>query len=368
MRTVLSFYLVLTVLLVSCTTRSSFITGGFSESGDSAIVVYDIEYPSGKVRIAEAFNAGPNPSFLALSTKHNLIYAINEVDNFSGPSTGGLTAIMHNGNLRNLTKAASIAVPTGGPCHLSLSPDEKYILVANYGGGSVAVVSTDEKGLPSAVSDVVVYDTLDGRKSHAHMICFGPSGDEVFVSDLGFDRILVYRFDKSAGKLLPDPDTVLFEKGTGPRHFVFSRGRSKMYVIGELNNKVSVISLAESDKYRSLQVCSSLGKETETKNYSADIHLSNDGKYLYASNRGDNKIATFKVGVDGMLSEPSVSECGGNWPRNFSIDPTGRFLICSNQKSDNITIFRLDLSTGLPAEISSTVKRTAPSFTGFLMR
>jgi 6-phosphogluconolactonase len=260
-----------------------------------------------------------------------------------------------------------MTVPNGGPCYISLSPDNRFLLVANYGGGSVAVVKLDENGIPEAVTDTIIYsDTIlyrnKAKVSHAHMIGFNPAGEKVYVTDLGLDRIMIYTLDKVTGKLIP-----LLENGvavapfTGPRHFVFSNDGTMMYVMGELNSAISVLKVGGPLGLREVQTISSLKAGFSGKNYSADIHIAGSGKFLYVTNRGENSVATFSIGKDGLLTLSGHTSCGGNWPRNFEIDPSDRFLLVANQKSDNIVVFKIDPSTGIPADSIQNVVVKAPA-------
>jgi 6-phosphogluconolactonase len=258
-------------------------------------------------------------------------------------------------------------VPTGGPCYIAVDPRDKYLLIANYGGGSVAVVRLDSNGIPSEVTQTVVYDTTGGKRSHAHMIDFDPMGKRVYVSDLGLDRIMICTFDYERGVLVPVSDSgVALPEGTGPRHFVFNSSGSILYLMGELNNTVTVFKVSDSEGLEKIQTIQSRDGLSGIRNYSADIHLGKDGKYLYASNRGDNTIVTFTVGNDGKLSDPVSVSCGGDWPRNFTVDPSGKFIIVGNQKSDQISVLKIDSETGLPLVKISEHEVPAPACHWFI--
>jgi 6-phosphogluconolactonase len=354
-------------LISGCSQKTRMVAGGFSENGENGISIFDFNSTKGTMELISSFNAGPNPSYLCISEKNKLIYAINEVSEFNGVRGGGVTAVRYVNNFENLTKAGEIPVPNGGPCFISLTPCGKYLLVANYGGGSVAVVKLGATGIPEAVTDTIIYtDTVLYRKdikvSHAHMIGFDPSGEKVYVTDLGLDRIMIYSLNYESGKLIP-----LSEKGialapyTGPRHFVFNSEGTMLYVMGELNSAVTVFRVGGPLGLREVQTISALGQGFTGKNSSADIHIGKSGKFLYATNRGENSIATFRIGIDGLLSLSGHTSCGGNWPRNFAIDPSGRFLLAANQRSGNIAVFKIDPLNGIPADSTQNVLIKSPS-------
>jgi 6-phosphogluconolactonase len=184
--------------------------------------------------------------------------------------------------------------------------------------------------------------------SHAHMILHDPAGSRVYVTDLGLDRIVIYDFDNKEGKLNQVENGIAtFPKGSGPRHFVFNSDGSKLYVINELGSYISVFNAENKQGLTRVQDLPTVRNDYMGLNYCADIHLGKDGKFLYGSNRGENSIVTFKVGNDGLLSLAGHTSCGGDWPRNFVIDPSGKFILVGNQKSDSISVFRIDRKTGL---------------------
>ncbi len=232
-------------------------------------------------------------------------------------------------------------------CH----PIQLTCSVASYPNGSVAVIRLGSDGIPETVSDTVIYYKTAPKPSHAHMIQNDPSGRKVYVTDLGLDRIMVYDFDSKTGKLnLTTNDTVNVPAGSGPRHFTFNSDGSKMYVINELGSKMMSFDVDAGGGLKLLQTLPTFREGYMENNYCADIHLSKDGRFLYGSNRGENTIVTFRIEKDGTLSLAGHTSCGGNWPRNFTLDPSGKFLLVGNQKSDSISVFRLNRKTGLPEE------------------
>ena len=345
----------------SCNPKVKLVTGSYSAKGDSGINVFDFDQAKGTLSPVGTFNAGPNPSYFCFNRKLNLIYAINEVDSFIKPRSGGLTTIKHNGKFGDLKKVNELAVPNGGPCFISITPQNDFLLIANYGGGSVAVVKLDEYGLPVSVTDIVHFSGADGSVSHAHMIISDDAGGRIYVSDLGLDRVWIFELNRAAGRLKTLlPEGLALPKGTGPRHFLFNAEGTRLYLICELNSTINVFNIDREKGLVPIQTISTLKEGYTGENSCADIHLSSSGKFLYGSNRGENDIVTFEINEDGTIKPVGHTDCGGNWPRNFAIDPLGKFLLAGNQRSGNIAVFRLDSNTGIPSQKVYDYKIAAP--------
>jgi 6-phosphogluconolactonase len=330
----------------SCHNASTHLfVGSYTKPGEKGLAVYDYNEKNGKLTLVSQNDAGQNPTYFCFSKRTGIFYIANEVMEFNGQPGGGVTTLKYNEN-GTFQKIGELLIPYGGPCFISMSPDSGYIFLANYPKGSVAVAKLDDKGIPQAITDTILYVKTSPEVSHAHMIKSDPSGKKIYVSDLGLDRLIRYDFDVNAGKLHPS-DTLEVPKGLGPRHFDFSKDGSYLYLINELGSRIVVFSLAGS-KPRVIQNITTLKNEGKVESFCADIHISNDGKYLYGSNRGENSIVTFAVQPDGTLKLAGHTSCGGNWPRNFTLDPANRFLLVGNQKSDSMAVFRIDMKTGLP--------------------
>jgi 6-phosphogluconolactonase len=281
---------------------------------------------------------------------------------FSGVKGGGVTTLKYDREKGSFEKLKELVVPEGGPCYISLSPKEDYLLFANYSSSSVAVVKLDDNGLPEKVTDAFSFPESEGKSSHPHMISFDPAGKKVYLTDLGFDRIVIYDFDGATGKLRQAENGIVnFEKGSGPRHFEFNPPGTKMYVICELNSTISVFDVQMNGTLSPVQSLSTLSQEYKGESYCADIHIGEDGKYLYGSNRGENTIAVFSIESDGRLESAGRVSCGGDWPRNFVIDPSGKYLLVANQKSGNIVLFNIDLKSGMPVATLKEYKIDSPA-------
>jgi 6-phosphogluconolactonase len=336
-------------------------TGTYAEGAKHGFFIFDLNREAGTFKLVSESDAGPNPSYFCMSRKNGFIYAANEVGDFKGVKGGGVTALSYDASTGTAKKIGDLPVPNGGPAFIAISPNDDYLFLANYSGGSVAVVKLNEKGIPVCVTDTIVYKAGEGKVSHAHMVSFDPTGRRVYVADLGLDRVVAYDFDAGKGKLIQIPDGIAqFPKGAGPRHFTFSEDGSRMYVICELNSTIAFLNVRKDGGLQIVQTLSTLREGFKGKSYCADIHLGKDGKYLYGSNRGENTIVTFRVGQDGKLTLAGHTSCGGEWPRNFVIDPSGKYLLVGNQNSGNISMFSIDEKSGLPLMPSKDYKIAAP--------
>jgi 6-phosphogluconolactonase len=354
------------LILISCSKKietTKLFVGRFTETGENGLLLLNIDKEKGTLKLISQADAGPNPSYFCISKKHGLIYAANEVMNFRGGTGGGVTTLSYDRKTDSIKKLSEIAVPDGSPCFISLSPAEDYLFLANYTGGSIDVIKLDEEGIPQEITDAVLFEGV----SHPHMIAFDPAGKHIYLTDLGLDRISIYSFDPLSGKLqLKQNGIVKLPAGAGPRHFVFNSDGSKMYVISELNSTITVFSVDTNGNLDSLQTITSLTEGFKGQSFCADIHIGKNGNFLYGSNRGENTIVTFRIEKDGKLSLAGHTSCGGDWPRNFVIDPLGEFILVGNQRSGNITIFRIDETTGLPIEPGNDYKLNTPACLKFL--
>jgi 6-phosphogluconolactonase len=349
---------VLTSFLSSCNMgEKTFIASSYSGDGAADVLLCRLT-GNGSIEKLSDITVGDNPSYFT-SGRGGLIYLVNEVDTFDMKAGGGITTLRYDKKSKSLGKISSINQGGGGPCHITVSTDGKFLITANYGSGSVSVVKLNGEGIPEKVTDVIFY----GEKSHPHMTIHNPRLHTYYVSDLGLDRVHQLKLDTTLG-LLMNADIAYFdcEPGSGPRHMAIDRSSANLYVINELNSTASVFNIL-SDTVTAKQTVSTLPPGYTEKSFGADIHLSRSGKKLYGSNRGHNSIVTFRVGVDGTLSEPSNRNCGGNWPRNFALSPSGKFFLVANQRSNEISVIP---EGGTTDEAVSNLTLNAPSCVRFL--
>ena len=327
--------MVFAALISSCNMREkTFIASGYSGDGTADVLLCRLT-GNGSIEKISGITVGDNPSYFTFG-KGGLIYLVNEVDTFDMKAGGGITTLRYDKKSNSLEKISSMNQGGGGPCHIAVSVDGKYLITANYGSGSVSVVRLNSEGIPEKVTDIIFY----GEKSHPHMTIHNPRLHTYYVSDLGLDRVHQLKLDTTLG-LLMNADIAYFnsEPGSGPRHMAIDKSSANLYVINELSSTMSVHNIL-SDTVTVRQTLSTLPEGYAQKSFCADIHLSRSGNKIYGSNRGHNSIVTFRVGADGMLSEPSHRNCGGNWPRNFALSPSGKFFLVANQRSNEISVVR----------------------------
>ena len=346
--------------------QSALVYVGTYTSGDSqGIYILSLDYASGELRSVETINGVTNPSYLALNHHRNYLYAVNEETEFQGKKSGAVSAFAidkNTGSLKFLNKQATLG---GAPCYVSVSINDKYILVANYVGGNVSVFPVMSDGSLGASIDVEQHtgksvnpDRQEGP--HAHCIVLDPSGRFAYSCDLGTDKIMIYRFDSASGNLThANQPFVASKPGSGPRHLTLHTNGLYAYVINELDCTVSVLAVDKSTgALKEIQNLPTLPSDFKSQNTSADIHVSPNGKFLYCSNRGFDGITAFKIDEkSGKLEFLSRQSTMGKTPRNFVIDPTGKFLLVANQTSNSIVTFRIDPATGTltPTGHSATI-------------
>jgi 6-phosphogluconolactonase len=328
-------------------------TDGKSKS--EGIYLYSLQLSSGELRKVGVTAGVVNPSYLALDRGRRYLYAVNEVEEFRGQKSGALSAFavdQRTGALRFINQQPSLG---GSPCYVSVANDGRFVLVANYVGGNVAVLPVRRDGTLGEAVDLQQHRGASGvnperqEAPHAHCVVLDESNRHAYSCDLGADKVLIYRFDARSGKLAPAPTPFAqLKPGAGPRHFTFDPRSRRAYVISELSATVTVFAYdAATGALREVESVPTLPTDFKGENTSADIHVSPDGRFLYCSNRGHDHVAAF--GVDartGRLSFVADEPTRGRTPRNFAIDPTGEFLLVANQESDTITTFRRDARTG----------------------
>jgi len=325
-------------------------TGGKSQG----IYRFHLDLASGRLTPAGVTAGVSNPSFLAIHPNRRYLYAVNEIGELGGAKTGGVTAFSINPQSGDLTLLNQQPSQGGGPCYVVVDRRGKNVLVANYGGGSVAVLPIQEGGRlgPSTAAIQHMGSSANPQRQegpHAHSINLDRNNRFAFAADLGLDKILVYRFDTTKGTLVPnDPPAASVAPGSGPRHFAFHPNGRSAYVINEMNSTVTAFRYdPKAGVLKEVQTLSSLPAGFKGNNSTAEIQVHPSGKFLYGSNRGHHSIAIFAIDPEtGRLTPVGHQSTEGKTPRNFGIDPTGTYLLAANQDSDRIVVFRIDPQTG----------------------
>jgi 6-phosphogluconolactonase len=328
--------------------------GTYTGPTSKGIYAFRFNANSGKATSLGLVGETANPSFLVIDRSRTHLYAVNEVGDYQGQKSGGVSAFTIDRDTGKLTFLNEVSSRGAGPCYVTLDKTGKYVLVANYDGGSVAVFPVLEDGRLGEASSVVQHtghgpNAERQEAAHAHEVELSPDNKFALAADLGLDKILVYRFDATKGALAAnDPPFGELAPAAGPRHFIFHPNGKFLYVISEMGATVTGFGYdARTGALRNLQSISTLPQGFTGKNDSAEIEAHPSGKFLYASNRGPDNIAVFAVDrAKGTLKAISHVSTRGKTPRNFAIDPTGRYLFAANQESNNIVVFRVHPSSG----------------------
>jgi 6-phosphogluconolactonase (cycloisomerase 2 family) len=329
------------------------------------IHLFRVDRDTGALTAADTHEMGTSPSCLVLNAAGTRLYSANETDRVGDKKEGTVSAFAVDratGKLKPLN-----TVPSGGagPTFVSLHPSGRFLLVANYFGGSSAVLPVLEDGRLGDTTDVKADEgkvgptratnapkgsfAISGHdRTHAHMIQADPAGRFVLHADLGLDRIFVWKFDEKKGTLTPnDPASVSLPAGDGPRHFHFHPDGKWLYSIQEEGSNVVLFDYdAAKGRLTARQTLSTLPRGFTGSNFCSGILVSSDGRFVYAGNRLHDSIAIFSVGEKGDLTYVGEEWTRGDYPRSFNFDPAGRFLYCCNQRADNVTVFRVDRKTG----------------------
>ncbi|MCC6180184.1 MAG: lactonase family protein [Chloroflexi bacterium] len=328
--------------------------GTYTRLGTSeGIYVYRRDPDTGRLTLLHTV-AEEDPSFLAFDPTKRYLVTVSEKRAFAGEGMGEVASYRIDQETGNLAPINRQSTEGGEPCHLVVDPSGRYVLVANHEHGSVAVLPMEEDGTLRPVSDLQQHrgsgpgPTQTGP--HAHFVTFDPAGRLVLVNDKGIDKVMLYRLDTEAGKLVPhDPPFARLHPGAAPRHLAFHPNGRYVYVNGEADLTVTAFAYdAERGALTELHYLSTLPEGATGERYStAQTLVEPSGRFLYVSNRGHDSIAIFAIDPDtGRLTAVGHVSTQGRAPRNFAIDPSGTFLYAANQNSDTIVQFHIDRETG----------------------
>lgn len=368
MRFCLAFAGLVAVAAFGGTTSSYFVyIGTYTTASSKGIYMFKFDAGTGEsgtpVLVAEA----KNPSFLEISHDGRFLYAVNETDRFDGQPGGSVSAYAVDEATGTLKLLNSVGTRGSGPCHLAIDPSNRCLVVANYGGGSVAAYRVGSDGRLSEPTSFFQHRgrSVNPRRQegpHAHGVTFDREGRFVFVPDLGLDQILIYRVMAADGVLVQnEPAFVSVTPGSGPRHFVFHPNGRFAYVINELANTVCAFEYdSAKGSLREIQRVSTLPDGYVGENTTAEIEIEPRGRYLVASNRGHDSLATYAIADDGTLRLVGHASTRGKTPRNFAFDPSGDWLWVGNQASNQLVLFRFRPDTGGLEATGKVIELGAP--------
>jgi 6-phosphogluconolactonase len=355
-----------TVILAAPPGRQTVYVGTYTDGTSRGIYRFDFDPATGSMSEPVLAVETKNPSFLALHPSGRFLYAVGEISSFEGQKTGAVSAFAVDEKTGDLTLLNQQASEGAGPCHLVVDRAGRNVLVANYGGGTVAVLPIDADGRLKKASSVRVHEgsgpnQARQQKPHAHGIYLDAAERFALSPDLGADRVFVYRYDGAKGTLEPHGAAPL-DPGSGPRHLALHSGGKHLYVINELLSTITAFSYdAAKGALAPLQTVSTLPAGFSGTSWTAEVEVSRDGRFVYGSNRGDDSLAVFSVDpATGRLGAAGHAPVGGKYPRHFAIDPTGRWVLAAHQNSGTIAVLKIDPATGVPALTGATVKVDKP--------
>jgi 6-phosphogluconolactonase len=343
--------------------NANLLVGTYTQNGSKGIYLYYLDTATGTLIEKGHTDAVSNPSFLAISKDKQFVYAVNENE------IGSISSFALNLEKNKLQLLNKVETKGAHPCHISISPDEKNIFVANYSGGSLTSFHRFADGRLSNAQQFIqnegasIHPTRQ-TKAHVHGSFFSPDGKWLLVNDLGMDKTLLFNYQTAIHPPLKQSamKDINANPGAGPRHLSFSKNGQRVYVLEELSGSISVYDFKKG-VLKLLQRDFTHPADFKDNPGSADIHISPDGKFLYASNRGtENNIVQYQIDQQGLLKigTKKYTPSGGMMPRNFTMSADGKWLLVANQASNNIVVFKRNLTTGNLTKMPGTASVPMP--------
>jgi len=357
------FFLLFIVSMVTVQAQKNklnLIVGTYTNACQSrGIYVYEFDTNNANIRLKKSSDSISNPSYLTLSKESDFVYAVKESGNESRVS-----ALRFEPKTGRMDTINSVSSQGADPCYII--NDESNVIVANYSGGNIAVFGKNQDGSLTSAKQVVQHfgksiNADRQEKPHVHMVYFSPDKKYVLSTDLGTDKVYIYDYNPSSNtEILTLKDSVSVKAGSGPRHLIFDKKGKYVYVLQELDGTITTFKYNQGT-LTYLNETSILPSDYSGNIGSADIHISPNGKFLYATNRGDaNTISVFKIKKKGKLQSKGQMSTLGKGPRNFVIDPTGRYLLVGHQYSNDIVVFKIHKRKGTLKDSGQKIELCSP--------
>ena len=362
---ILPVLLSLVGFITSAQDQHYLITGTYTSGKSEGIYVFQFNSIDGTTKEISHVKIS-NPSFVAVSPNEQFIYSVQEESSNNGKG-GEISSFSFNKKTGILTYLNQQASGGDHPCYVSVDRTGRWVAAGNYSSGSLSILPVQVNGSLGAATTIIQHEGSGPNKArqnspHVHSVVFSPDNRFLFVPDLGIDKVMIYAFNEVTGKLTPAKQPfALSTAGAGPRHFCFHPSNKYAYLIEEMSGTVVTFTY-KNGELKSIQRISSMPVGDTSSAGSADIHVSPDGNFLYASNRAEaNTIAVFSINPkNGKLLLLGHQSTLGKTPRNFNLDPSGNFLLVANQNSDEIVIFKRDLQTGLLTDTKNRIQAGKP--------
>ncbi|PKG22027.1 lactonase family protein [Niallia nealsonii] len=340
--------------------------GTYTKSTSKGIYTFSLDTEEKKISAVELVAEVDNPTYLTVTTDNKFLYAVGKEGSLGGVSAFAIDS--SNGKLQLLNGQYAEGA---SPCHVSVDSNENYVLAGNYHKGTAeAYPLNKENGFVQPVSSIIEHsgtgpNTARQEKPHMHFVGFTPDENFVVSVDLGTDTVETYKLSDGDLQVV---SSLSVKPGSGPRHITFHPNGKFAYIMTELSNEVISLSYdSESGKLEELQYISTLPIDFTENSQGSAIHLSSDGKFVYAANRGHNSIAVFSANSEtGELVFVERISTEGNWPRDFVLDPTEQFIVASNEQSDTLTLFERNQVSGKLTLLQTDVHAPEPVCVKFL--
>jgi 6-phosphogluconolactonase len=339
----------------------------FAPGDKGAINACRVDLDTGALKVVERTAGAENPFYLAVAPDRKFLYAIH-AKTFGGKEPEQVTAyeiLDRTGRLKLLNRQSARG---SAACYLDVDATGKCVLVTNYSTGSVAALPDMGDGSLGEAASFVQHqgssvDPARQKGPHAHCIVISPDNRVALSADLGLDQILIYRLDAARAQLTPhEPPFARAPAGAGPRHLTFHPNGKAVYVVNELANSVTYFSYdTKAGTLQEQQTISTLPKDYAGKSYCADIKVTLDGRFLYATNRGHDSIAAYQIAPDGRLTLLAIEPSLGKGPQNLALTSDGKWLLCANMPGNNVAVFQIDGGTGRLRSVGMPVSLLSPS-------
>ena len=366
----LTFLVVLSAAISLSAAEHRVFIGTYTRGDSASDGIYTCTFNDKSGRLSKPTLAAKadNPSFLAVHPNLDVVFACNETNDFGGEPTGAVSAFRVKKSDGTLTLINQRPTGGGAPCHCNVDATGRFLLVANYVGGNVAVFPIGENGALAVRSCLINHlgsgpNTQRQEAPHAHSINLSTDNRFAYAADLGTDRVMIYRFDEQAGRLVPSAaDSVAIPAGGGPRHFSIHPSGRFAFSNNELTCEVTAFSReSTTGALTAIQQISTLPPDFDGRKSTAECLVHSNGRFLYVSNRGHDSIAVSAINQkNGRLTMVELEKTGGQEPRNFVFDPTGRWLLAENQNSDTVVVMQVDARTGNLTRTQNTISVGKP--------
>ncbi|MCD6347577.1 MAG: lactonase family protein [Bacteroidales bacterium] len=367
----ITILVIITLFIGSCRPESPvkihFYVGSYAEAEDTGIYYCELDTVSGEINILSTLSGIKNPSFLTLYPAENQLFAVGEVTKkTAGQASGTVWSIALDPKTGSMEIQNSVSSGGAHPCHVSIDATAHYLLVANYSGGNLAMIPINadmQLGEPVGVYQHEGSGPVAGRQDtpHVHSVNISPDNSMAYACDLGTDQIVAYKINIDEACLTPDSSaSYTTAPGAGPRHFAFSPDGKRAFAINELNSTLISFTIDSEGALHEVQTIPTLPDGYTGVSYCADVHVHLNGRFVYGSNRGHNSIVVFALEPSGRLILLQHQPVLGDWPRNFAISPSGKFLLVANRRSDNIVVFKIDQNSGMLSETGHQLSMSQP--------